>query len=180
MAQQNDTIKRNDSVASKVVKTPLPAGFPACGGPASVDCNDYDDEGNIIHLTQQNQRDLVDIEKIMARVERGEKIELKRGEYRDLVGLDYGALLNKVARARELFEELPVAVRDKYNHDVGSFLSAIEFESDRKFMESHGVNFELPALQKAEAASKTASSGAKAPSSGEAALKGGGAGESNT
>lgn len=135
---------KSKSMSSDVINsTPLPAGSPVCGGPAVVHLQDRDEDGNVIYLTQQHMAVGSSPEEIMARVARGEPIQFARGEYRDLVGVDYENMLNIVARGREMFDELPVRVKDRYQNNVGRFLSAIEEDHERVFMEKEGVSFEF-------------------------------------
>ena len=75
--------------------------------------------------TKQSCKDECDIKFIISRYERTGIVTHQskyQGQYGDFEPFDFHDAMNVVARASEMFAELPSAVRKKFGNDPGAFL----------------------------------------------------------
>jgi len=73
----------------------------------------------------QSFKDECDINRIMAGYQRtgvATWLEQREGQYKDVTGLDFLLAMDTVVKAREMFDELPSSVRDKFYNDPALFL----------------------------------------------------------
>lgn len=80
----------------------------------------------------QSWKDSVDINVILARYANGDVDALSKvqGAYGDFTQFPktYAEVLNRVNQGKLLFEDLPLPLREKYNHDFGQFMAAMDQE----------------------------------------------------
>lgn len=78
----------------------------------------------------QSNRDSCDLNLLVARFNNGELDALSKvqGAYGDFTQFPktYAELLNRVNQGRLLFDELPLEIREKYNHDFAQFMAAMD------------------------------------------------------
>lgn len=78
----------------------------------------------------QSWRDSCDINVILARYANGDVDALSKvqGAYGDFTQFPktYAEMLNRVNQGRLLFAELPLEIREKYNHDFSQFIAAMD------------------------------------------------------
>lgn len=78
----------------------------------------------------QSWKDSVDINVILARYANGDVDALSKvqGAYGDFTQFPktYAEILNRVNQGKLLFEDLPLALREKYNFDFGQFMAAMD------------------------------------------------------
>lgn len=78
----------------------------------------------------QSWKDSVDINVIMARYANGDVDVLSKvqGAYGDFTQFPttYADMLNRVIQGKHMFESLPLEIREKYNHDFGQFIAAMD------------------------------------------------------
>ena len=86
----------------------------------------------------QAQRDAVDLKKILARYESGDTSALERvnGFYLDTVELpkSLADLYDAVSRSNEVFDAMPIEIKEKYGHNPASFWKAHGTESFDNFL----------------------------------------------
>lgn len=115
-------------------------------------------------LTRQDQKDLVNINKIYAKTQRGELVLASsyNPEYGDFSDVGtYEEVLNKIQAAEEAFFELPASERRKYNDDPrfyydNVFRETVEKERQRVTKEAKEKE-EKRKAEKLEAARKLVS-----------------------
>lgn len=82
-----------------------------------------------IYAEIQSHKDSCDINLILTRYAAGDSTALSRiqGVYADVTGMPktYAELLNKVNDGKQIFEQLPLSVREKFGHDFGRFMVSI-------------------------------------------------------
>lgn len=95
----------------------------------------------------QSWKDSVDINVILARYANGDVDALSRvqGAYGDFTQFPktYAEILNRVNQGKLLFDDLPLSLREKYNHDFGQFMAAMDqadFWDQFKLPEGEGGN----------------------------------------
>lgn len=80
----------------------------------------------------QSWKDSVDINVILARYANGDVDALSKvqGAYGDFTQFPktYAEILNRVNQGKLMFDDLPLALREKYNHDFGQFMAAMDRE----------------------------------------------------
>lgn len=78
----------------------------------------------------QSWKDSVDINVILARYANGDVDALSKvqGAYGDFTQFPttYAEMLNRVIQGKHMFESLPLEIREKYNHDFGQFIAAMD------------------------------------------------------
>lgn len=78
----------------------------------------------------QSWKDSVDINVIMARYANGdvEALSKVQGAFGDFTQFPktYAEMLNRVIQGRDMFSSLPLEIREKYNHDFGQFIAAMD------------------------------------------------------
>lgn len=78
----------------------------------------------------QSWKDSVDINVIMARYANGDVDALSKvqGAYGDFTQFPttYAEMLNRVIQGKHMFASLPLEIREKYNHDFGQFIAAMD------------------------------------------------------
>lgn len=85
-------------------------------------------------MTKQSQRDECDINKILAKVQKGATLEhLMEGEpfYGDVSGLvDYQQALNIMREADALFMKMDAKIRERFENDPAKMISFLDDESN--------------------------------------------------
>lgn len=78
----------------------------------------------------QSNRDSCDINLLVARFSNGDVDALSKvqGAFGDFTQFPktYAELLNRVNQGRLMFDELPLDIREKYNHDFAQFMAAMD------------------------------------------------------
>lgn len=78
----------------------------------------------------QSNRDSCDINLLVARFNNGDVDALSKvqGAYGDFTQFPqtYAELLNRVNQGRMMFDDLPLEIREKYNHDFAQFMTAMD------------------------------------------------------
>ncbi len=78
----------------------------------------------------QSFKDSCDINVLLSRYANGDTEALSRvqGAYGDFTQFPrtYAELLNRVNQGKQLFDDLPLSLREKYNHDFGQFMAAMD------------------------------------------------------
>lgn len=78
----------------------------------------------------QSWKDSTDINVILARYANGDVDALSKvqGAYGDFTQFPrtYAELLNRVEQGKNMFMELPIEIREKYNHDFSQFMAAMD------------------------------------------------------
>lgn len=78
----------------------------------------------------QSWKDSVDINIILARYANGDVDALSKvqGAYGDFTQFPktYAEMLNRVIQGKHMFASLPLDIREKYNHDFGQFIAAMD------------------------------------------------------
>lgn len=114
--------------------------YSAVGSPDKVVYSaGYRDDGTIeikekgkesLYEYIQSNRDSCDINLLVARFNNGELDALSKvqGAYGDFTQFPktYAELLNRVNQGRLMFDELPLEIREKYNHDFSQFMAAMD------------------------------------------------------
>ena len=114
--------------------------FSAVGSPDKVVYSArYCDDGTIeikekgkesLYDFIQSNRDSCDINLLVARFANGDVDALSQvqGAFGDFTQFPktYAELLNRVNQGRLMFDELPLEIREKYNHDFGQFMAAMD------------------------------------------------------
>lgn len=83
---------------------------------------------------KQSMKDECDINKIMARFQVTGLIEFvnnREAQYGDVTGIDLRTSLATVARADEMFSELPSSVRKEFNNDPEEFFNFVQDPENR-------------------------------------------------
>ncbi len=90
-----------------------------------VDCNDYDDDGNVINIVDTAGAEVADIHTIVARAAFGALPE-GNTEYGDASNatLSFHERQTLLAKAKTEFAELPVEQRAKYNGSFQTYIKA--------------------------------------------------------
>lgn len=115
-------------------------------------------------LTVQADRNEVDINRIVARIERGLAVPVLQGEpfYGDVSTL--GGLqeaIMKVQEAQELFMQYPAEVREKFENDPVKFVSFFEDEKNREEAEKLGLVEKRPKAENKASEAQPDPSGGK-------------------
>lgn len=83
----------------------------------------------------QSEKDACDINRIMAKYQKTGVVtwlEKREGQYRDVTGLDFMEAMDTIVKGREMFDELPSSVREKFRNDPALFL---DFMHDPNMLE---------------------------------------------
>lgn len=92
--------------------------------------------------TKQSFRDECDINNVMGRyLSSGEMpvINQTAPQYLDVTGYDYQTAMQLVAGAQSLFEEVPSAIRNRFQNDPAAFLDFCSDEKNRAEMAEMGL-----------------------------------------
>lgn len=99
-------------------------------------------------LTKQSFAKEANVNFIVERYQKtgaAEHLEVYKGSYMDVVGeVDYHSALNQVSLAREMFESLPSAVRNRFDNDPGAFLDFAMDEANLPEMREMGLAYPEP------------------------------------
>lgn len=93
-------------------------------------------------LTEQNHKDDVDINNILAKYQKTQTLEHRneyRGEYGFATSQTYEEAMQVVAKATSMFEDLPSHMRQRFNHDPGNFLQFVQNDKNAKEMVKMGL-----------------------------------------
>ncbi len=85
--------------------------------------------------TKQSFKDETDINAIMARFQTTGMLEFvnkHEPQYGDVTAIDFQTSMQSVARARELFADLPSKVRDRFNNDPAELLEFLDNPDNRE------------------------------------------------
>lgn len=98
-------------------------------------------------LTQQHQKEEVDINNIMARyIKTGviDHVNKYQGQYTENRETDYHSALNLINRANSMFLDLPSQVREKFKNDPGAFLDFVENPDNHEKLREMGLTNSQP------------------------------------
>jgi len=81
-----------------------------------------------VSKTEQSHRASCDINKIIARAEKTGlmPVNLNRGVFGDFSSVDFVDMNIKIAKAKEAFMSLPVAIRSRFGNDVAALLDFVD------------------------------------------------------
>jgi len=80
-------------------------------------------------LTKQSFRDECNINNILAKYQKTGLLEFvnkNQPQYADFTGFDFMNAMNTVAKANEMFEQLPASVRKRFNNEPGEFMAFVD------------------------------------------------------
>lgn len=80
-------------------------------------------------MTQQHMKEAVDINNILAKYQRTgvlEHVSKYEAQYIDCPSADYIEALGRIARADEMFADLPSSVREYFANDTANFLAFVQ------------------------------------------------------
>lgn len=92
--------------------------------------------------TKQSFKAECDINNIMARFVRTGVLDFtnrRQAQYGDVTGLEYQSAMDLVVRAREMFAELPSAVRSRFQNEPGQFLDFVQDPANAEEMVKMGL-----------------------------------------
>jgi len=92
--------------------------------------------------TKQSFKDECDINRIMAKYQRTGLVEFvnnNEARYGDFSGFDFSQSMNVVAKANEMFAQLPSNIRKRFNNDAVEFVSFIDDDANRLEAEKLGL-----------------------------------------
>lgn len=118
-------------------------------------------------LTQQNFRDECDINNIMSRYQSTGLLDdcfnSERGSFSDVASaVDYHTAQNLILSAQQVFDELPLKVRRRFNNDAGELLTFLDDPRNRdEAIELGLVNKAAPSPAAGSSDSPLAAGGAK-------------------
>ncbi len=119
---------KHDRVFSNVGNPLKKIYKPVIGADGVVDLVEAGEES--LYDFIQSWKDSVDINVILARYVNGDVDALSKvqGAYGDFTQFPttYAEMLNRVIQGKHMFESLPLEIREKYNHDFGQFLAAMD------------------------------------------------------
>lgn len=95
------------------------------------------------HLTQQHQKDEVDINNIMARyVKTGvvDHINQNEGHYGDISPLSYHESMNIIENANTMFADLPAQARKNFDNDPQKFLEYVQNPANSENLTEMALN----------------------------------------
>lgn len=93
-----------------------------------------DENGDLVYVTQQSEKEKCDINHIIRRftrtgvIDRVSKFEARFGDTR---GVDFTDAMNLVTHAQQAFEELPSKIRKRFSNDPGKLLEFMENPNNR-------------------------------------------------
>jgi len=79
--------------------------------------------------TKQSHKDECDINKILIKYQKTGLLEFvnkNQPQYGDFSGFDFMNAMNTVAKASEMFDQLPAAVRKRFNNEPGEFMTFVD------------------------------------------------------
>lgn len=86
-------------------------------------------------LTKQSHRDECDINVIMKRYEKSGVLPDyggRQGRYLDCTGMEFESAMQLIAKGRSIFNELPAAVRARFENDPAKMLDFVNDEANRE------------------------------------------------
>lgn len=93
-----------------------------------------DSNGNVIYLTEQHHKDRCDVNRIVDRYRNtglvDHTVEME-GQFGDLSGSDFKAMMDKLVSVRGKFEELPSKVRREFANDPAVYLDFMSNPDNR-------------------------------------------------
>jgi len=93
--------------------------------------------------TKQSFKDECDINVIMSRYQATgqlpDNLNPTAPQYIDATGFDFDLAMNLVAEASSAFQELPSAIRSRFNNDPGAFLDFVHDPNNRSEMAQMGL-----------------------------------------
>lgn len=125
-----------------------------------------------VSLTKQSSKDDCDINNILAKYQRTGLLEFvneRQPQYADFSGFDFHGSMQVVAKANEMFSDLPATVRKRFNNEPSEFLAFVD--DPNNFDEAVKLGLAYPrseggAAASAAPASEGGAGGAKAPAAG--------------
>lgn len=92
--------------------------------------------------TDQSFADESDINSIMARYQSTGEMPIlneREGQWLDTTGMDFQRHMDYIISAQELFQELPSAIRDRFNNDPATFLDFTGNDANKREMAQMGL-----------------------------------------
>lgn len=94
-------------------------------------------------LAKQSFKDETDINKIVARMSKGEIVDhvnRYQGDYADFIGApDFQNAMLQIIAAQEMFDSLPAEIRARHGNDPAAFLAYVEDPENEKEMRELGL-----------------------------------------
>lgn len=93
-----------------------------------------DENNNIVYLTQQHQKEQVDINNVIRRYKKGEvitRVSNFEAKFGDVTGIDFQESMNLIINAQRSFDELPSRVRKRFNNSPEMLLEFMEDPGNR-------------------------------------------------
>lgn len=100
-----------------------------CQRPGTVD-----KAGNIVYVTEQAHKNQCDVNMIIAKYDKTGLISHTtrfEAQFGDMRGVDYKTALDKVLAAKNMFDDMPSHVRNRFNNNPEEFLTFFENEANR-------------------------------------------------
>ena len=91
-------------------------------------------DGSPCYTTEQAHKDICDINKIIARFDRDGVITHVKdfeGNFGNMTGGDFQDAMNMIAKAKNLFNQLPAKIREEFDNNPAKLLSFMEDPSNR-------------------------------------------------
>lgn len=104
------------------------------------------DVGPEPHATKQSFRDDTDVNKIMSKFQRTgilSHVNKYSGMYGEIPALDFQEAQNLIIRARQMFADLPSAIRSRFK-DPGEFLEFVQDPKNQPQLEELGLAAPAP------------------------------------
>ena len=100
----------------------------------------FETEGD--SLTHQSFREECDIKTIMSKYQKNgllDHVNQYKGEYGDVIAVDFHEAMTMVTEAQQMFESLPSSIRTRFGNDPGSFLEYATNPENKKGMQELGL-----------------------------------------
>lgn len=94
-----------------------------------------DENGKTLHFTEQQHKDMCDVNKIIAKYDKtGLITHVQRIEarYGDVTGVDFRRAQDLYLNAQKMFENLPSDIKKRFNQSAGDFLEFMENPDNRQ------------------------------------------------
>lgn len=119
--------------------------FVTAYGPKFRQAQDFSEE---VDMAKQSFKDECDVNRIMAKALKGQPVSwLNPKEPRwgvDVTGVDFRESMDVVAKSIEMFDQLPSAVRKKFQNDPAQFLEFIDNKDNEEEIYKMGLAKRAP------------------------------------
>ena len=92
-------------------------------------------DGTNLYMTEQAHKDYCDINKIIDRFDRDgiiKHVSRFEGKFGDLTGADFKTMMDQITGAQNLFDDLPVDIRNRFENSPAKLLSFMDDPNNRK------------------------------------------------